>query len=64
MNWGSASAFFEMGGYAWFVWGSYGLTAAVVVYEVLSLRARRRRALQEVVNSRPPAGDVSRGSGS
>lgn len=37
-----------MGGYAWFVWGSYGVTAVVLVAEMLSLRARRRRALQEV----------------
>ena len=25
MNWGSAQAFFAMGGYAPYVWGSYGV---------------------------------------
>lgn len=64
MNWPSASAFFAMGGYAWFVWGSYGLTAAVIVLEVVSLRARRRRALQEVARATPAAEDVSRGQAS
>jgi heme exporter protein D len=48
MNWGSVGNFLEMGGYAWYVWGSYGVTAALVLAEVLALRARRQRALQEV----------------
>jgi heme exporter protein D len=48
VNWGSLENFLNMGGYAWYVWGSYGVTAVVLVAEMLSLRARRRRALQEV----------------
>lgn len=48
MNWGSVENFLNMGGYAWYVWGSYGVTVAVLVAEMLSLRARRRRALHEV----------------
>jgi len=39
--------FFAMGGYAFYVWGSFGATAFVVAVEMLSLRARRRRALDE-----------------
>jgi heme exporter protein D len=39
--------FFAMGGYAFYVWGSFGATALVVVVEMLALRARRRRALDE-----------------
>ena len=41
------SEFFAMGGYALYVWGSFGGTALVVVAELLSVRARRRRALDE-----------------
>jgi heme exporter protein D len=39
--------FFAMGGYAFYVWGAYGITALVVIAEVLSVRARRRAALTE-----------------
>ena len=41
------SEFFAMGGYALYVWGSYGGTALVIVAELVSVRARRRRALDE-----------------
>lgn len=46
MHWASASEFFAMGGYAFYVWGSYLLTAAVLAVEVWSLRrqARTKRA--------------------
>jgi heme exporter protein D len=36
--------FLSMGGYGFFVWGSYGVTALVIVVELLALRARRRAA--------------------
>jgi heme exporter protein D len=39
--------FFAMGGYAFYVWGAYGVTALVVIAEVLALRARRRAVLAE-----------------
>jgi heme exporter protein D len=39
------SAFLAMGGYAWYVWMSYGAVALVVAVEAISVRARRRRAL-------------------
>jgi heme exporter protein D len=48
MQWNSVSEFFAMGGYALYVWGSFGLTAAVVAGEVLSLRARRKAILREL----------------
>jgi heme exporter protein D len=41
------SEFFAMGGYGLYVWGSFGGTALVIVAELLSVRARRRRALDE-----------------
>ena len=40
MNWGSAQAFLEMGGYGLYVWGAYGVTAMVILMEVLTLRSR------------------------
>ena len=37
--------FFAMGGYGFYVWGSFGATALVIAVEVLAVRARRRAAL-------------------
>ena len=48
MNWASAADFFAMGGYGFYVWGSYVVTAACIAGEILILRARRRAALQQV----------------
>ena len=39
------SEWLAMGGYAWFVWGSYGVTLAVIVIEIVGVGARKRRAL-------------------
>ena len=36
------SEFFAMGGYAWYVWGSYGVTAAALALEVMFLWKRSR----------------------
>jgi len=42
MNWGSAGEFFAMGGYAFYVWGAYAVTALAIVAEVWSLVSRRK----------------------
>lgn len=46
MNWGSAEAFFAMGGYGRFVWGAYAVTLALMLVEpalaALRYRAARR----------------------
>jgi len=39
--------FLAMGGYAFYVWGSYGVTAFVLAVEVMAVRARRRASLAE-----------------
>jgi heme exporter protein D len=39
--------FLAMGGYGFYVWGAYAMAAAVVVAEILAVRARRRRALDD-----------------
>ena len=41
MQWHSAAEFFAMGGYALYVWGSFGLCAVALVAEPLLLRRRR-----------------------
>ena len=48
MNWASASDFFAMGGYGFYVWGSFLVTFACIAGEVLFLRARREEALRTV----------------
>ncbi len=48
MNWHSASEFFAMGGYGLYVWGSYAVTALVVVVEPWMAARRRRLALEQV----------------
>jgi heme exporter protein D len=40
----SVAEFFSMGGYAFYVWGSYAVTAALLLLEV-ALVVRRRRTL-------------------
>ncbi|MDY0054965.1 MAG: heme exporter protein CcmD [Thauera sp.] len=44
MNWESASHFWAMGGYGFFVWGSYGVTAAVIAAELFALSRRMKNA--------------------
>ncbi|HTP98844.1 MAG TPA: heme exporter protein CcmD [Casimicrobiaceae bacterium] len=36
--------FLNMGGYGFYVWGAYGVTALAIVVELASLRARARAA--------------------
>jgi heme exporter protein D len=38
------SEFFAMGGYGFYVWGSYGVTFALLAIEILVLRKRVREA--------------------
>ena len=49
MNW---SEFFHMGGYGFYVWGSYALTLGVIVLNVLVPLLRHRKLRRE---SQPPA---------
>lgn len=48
MNWGSASEFFAMGGYAFYVWGSYGVTALFLGLEVVLVVLRKRTITQRL----------------
>ena len=42
MIWKSLDDFIAMGGYGFYVWGAYLVTAVIIIAEILMLRARRR----------------------
>ena len=42
MNWSSVAEFAAMGGQGLYVWGAFGMTAAVMLGEMVALRARRQ----------------------
>jgi len=48
MNWGSFSAFLHMGGYAFYVWSSFGLSFLLLALELLLLSGRRRTLLKRL----------------
>lgn len=48
MNWNSSSEFFAMGGYALYVWGSFGACALALVLEPLWVGQRRRLILHSL----------------
>lgn len=45
MNW---SEFFNMGGYAFFVWTSYGLTFIVLVANIISPIVQRKKVIARI----------------
>lgn len=42
------SEFFSMGGYGFYVWSSFGMTALILVIEVVSLRRRNNALIQRL----------------
>ena len=48
MSWGSLEAFLHMGGYGLYVWSAYAVTAALLLIEVVWVRARRRTIIQRL----------------
>lgn len=47
MQWNSISEFINMGGYGFYVWGSYGVTFVLLVAEIIALLARKRRLVHQ-----------------
>ena len=41
------SDFLSMGGYGFYVWGAYGVTALVIAVEIVNVRARLRAARKQ-----------------
>jgi heme exporter protein D len=48
MQFNSISEFFAMGGYGFYVWGSFGLSAAVMLVESLQIRSHRAALLRHL----------------
>ncbi len=46
MHWNSVSEFLAMGGYGFYVWGSFGITFLAMAIEVCLLNQRRRHIAQ------------------
>ncbi len=61
MIWSSATEFWAMGGYAVYVWGSVGVTAALLALEVLWVRMARAQALDAVCEAMDAAQDNDTG---
>jgi len=40
--------FFDMGGYAFFVWMSYGIVAFVMIANVFAAKIKRKRAFKQI----------------
>jgi len=57
MNWPDLS----MGGYGFYVWGSYLVSLILIVWEVVSLKLRKK-ALTQQQTARPVSTPVLRGS--
>jgi heme exporter protein D len=61
MIWSSTSEFWAMGGYGVYVWGSMGVSAALLTLEVWLVRMGRKQALDAVCEAMDAEPDV-RGS--
>lgn len=48
MIWNSVADFWAMGGYGLYVWGSFGVTAALMGIEILWVKKARAHALTQV----------------
>ena len=51
MNWGSWNNFLAMGGYAFYVWGSYAVTLLFIVAELGALAYRKRAILSNLMRA-------------
>ena len=50
--WNSPAEFFAMGGYALYVWCSFGVCALVLIIEPLSIRARNHAIIRRLKQER------------
>jgi len=63
VSWGGVAAFFAMGGYAFYVWGSYGMVAAALALEVILLLRRRRTLLRRLGRMHRMRAGAAQGAG-
>ncbi|WP_231968566.1 heme exporter protein CcmD [Polynucleobacter necessarius] len=52
LMWNSPAEFFAMGGYALYVWSSFGVCALVLLIEPLSIRMRNKVIIQRIKQER------------
>ena len=52
MNWESPVAFFAMGGYGFYVWGSFGACALLMIAEPILANQRRKNILRSLRRER------------
>jgi len=52
MRWSSWPEFWAMGGYALYVWGSFAVTALLMLIEVVQARRHRREVLRQLQAAR------------
>lgn len=48
MNWSGPAEFFAMGGYALYVWGSFGVCAVAMILEPILVNKRRSVVLKSL----------------
>jgi heme exporter protein D len=48
MNWNSPAEFFAMGGYGFYVWGSFGVCALLMIAEPILARKRQKDILRSL----------------
>jgi heme exporter protein D len=58
MNWPDLS----MGGFGFYVWGSYLFSLIAIVWEVVSLKQKKKALVQQQQSSKPVSTPVLRGS--
>lgn len=58
MQWHSWTEFWAMGGYGFYVWGSFGATALVIWAEIWQVRAQRRALLRNLLNETNSQDDI------
>jgi heme exporter protein D len=46
--WNSVADFFAMGGYAFYVWGSYGVVVLFLCFEVIFLLQKKRGLIKRI----------------
>lgn len=54
MNWENPAAFFAMGGYGLYVWGSYAMVALWMLYEPFAVSRRHQAALRHAAANLAP----------
>jgi heme exporter protein D len=52
MSWNSPAEFFVMGGYGFYVWGSFGLCALFMIVEPMLARMRQKDILRTLRRER------------